>query len=111
VERSEPEVLPLLSEQGLRDDPDRIGRTVADLLDDHRSALLCTHRPVLENVVAALAEAADEEVRGQLPTRDPWLGPAEILVAHVRNDPLLSATTRLHTVEHFRGESPRNTPE
>jgi 8-oxo-(d)GTP phosphatase len=105
----EPEVLPLLSEQGLIDDPDRIGSTLAELLDGRRSALLCTHRPVLEHVIAALAAAGDEEVRGRLPAQDPWLAPAEVLVAHVRNDPSPSATDRLHTVEQFRGESPRNT--
>jgi 8-oxo-dGTP diphosphatase len=109
VERSEPEVLPLLSEEGVRNDPDRIASTIAELLDDRRGALLCTHRPALEIVFAALAEVSSERVRDRLPTQDPWLAPAEVLVAHVRHDPLHSATDRLHTVERFRGESPRNT--
>lgn len=109
--RSEPEVLPLLSEQGLIDDPDRIGATITELLDDRRSALLCTHRPVLEHVIAALGAAGDERVRDRLPIQDPWLAPAEVLVAHVCNNLSRSAMDRLHTVEQFRSESPRNTPQ
>jgi 8-oxo-dGTP pyrophosphatase MutT (NUDIX family)/phosphohistidine phosphatase SixA len=107
---SMPEVLAPLSEDGLHHDPDRIAAIVAESLADHRSALLCTHRPVLEKVFAALSEAASAPVRSRLPARDPWLAPAEILVAHVRNSLSLSATDRLHTVERFRAESSRNAP-
>jgi hypothetical protein len=83
---------------------------VAELLADHRSALLCTHRPVLEVVFGALAVAAAEPVRERLPVRDPWLATAEILVAHMYNNQSHGVTDRLHTVEQFRGESPRNAP-
>jgi 8-oxo-dGTP pyrophosphatase MutT (NUDIX family)/phosphohistidine phosphatase SixA len=109
---TDPEVLELLSEQGYRDDPGLIAATIEKLLadGDRRSVLLCTHRPVLPAVVAALAEAADEAVRGQLPEGDPWLAPAEVLVAHVCRDQRQSVTQRIHSVEQHRGESPRNNP-
>ncbi len=112
-DRPEPEILPLLSEQGLRNDPSRIGDLIAELLDGDsdragRSALICTHRPVLEKVIEGLARAASDPVRGQLPHADPWLTPAEILVAQVYDDPRLAVTERIHSVEQHRGEPPRN---
>jgi 8-oxo-(d)GTP phosphatase len=105
----EPEVLPLLSEHGLHNDPTRIGKTVEELLTGRRSALLCTHRPVLAAVIEALAEAADASVRDQLPDGDPWLSPAEVLVAQVSDHRNLHTVTRqIHSVERYRGESSRN---
>jgi 8-oxo-dGTP diphosphatase len=104
-----PKVLPQLSEQGHRDDPAQVPALVGELLEDAgRSVLLCTHRPVLPAVVSALAQAADEAVRRQLPEGDPWLAPAEVLVAHVCRDQRHSVTQRIHSVEQHRGESPRN---
>jgi 8-oxo-(d)GTP phosphatase len=85
-DRVEPEVLPLLSEQGLRDDPRRISAIVADLIDGGRGALVCTHRPVLAAVVDTLVAASPAAVRDDLPNADPWLSPAEVLVAHVAAD-------------------------
>jgi 8-oxo-dGTP pyrophosphatase MutT (NUDIX family)/phosphohistidine phosphatase SixA len=100
-----PEVVPLLSEQGLRNNPDRISETVAELLVGGRSALLCTHRPVLAVVVDALAEATALAVRDQLPHHDPWLSPAEVLVVQVsgriRGHRVMH---RVHSVERYRPE-------
>jgi len=107
---AELEVLPLLSEQGFRNEPERVGLTITELLKDGRSALVCTHRPVLPAVIESLAEAATGAVRGQLPGEDPWLAPAEILIAHVGPDHTLGITERIHMVERHRGESPRNPP-
>jgi 8-oxo-(d)GTP phosphatase len=105
----EPEVLPLLSEQGLRNDPTRIGETINELLAGGRSALLCTHRPVLAAVVEALAPFCDASVRDQLPNGDPWLSPAEVLVVHVNTQEQSQIVTQeIHSVERYRGESTRN---
>jgi 8-oxo-(d)GTP phosphatase len=103
---AEPEVVPLLSEQGLRNDPARIAETVTELLNSRLSTLLCTHRPVLEAVVEALAPACDSSARDLLPDGDPWLSPAEFLVAHVsRHLHAGQVTPRIHSVERYRGES------
>lgn len=103
------EVVPLLSEQGLRNNPRRIGETVAELLAGDRSALLCTHRPVLGAVVEAVAEFTDLAVRHQLPDGSPWLSPAEVLVLHISDhQSLRQVTHRIHSVERYRGESGRN---
>jgi 8-oxo-(d)GTP phosphatase len=79
----EPEVLPLLSEEGLEHDRARVGALVTELIQGGDNALLCTHRPVLAEVVATLAEVSPVAVRDRLPHRNPWLSPAEVLVAHV----------------------------
>jgi 8-oxo-dGTP diphosphatase len=111
--RLEPEVLPLLSELGLQNDPSRIGATIAELLDDSRGALLCTHRPVLATVMEALREAAVPEIfdqfpEDQFPEQDPWLAPAEVLVAHVsKGDRQQTATSCVQAVERHRPESSR----
>jgi 8-oxo-dGTP pyrophosphatase MutT (NUDIX family)/phosphohistidine phosphatase SixA len=103
------EAAPLLSEQGLHNDPDRIGENVAELLNERRSGLLCTHRPVLAAVVQALARVGDGSVRAQLPDDDPWLSPGEILIAHVSDHKHRhKVTRRIHSVERYRGESVRN---
>jgi 8-oxo-dGTP pyrophosphatase MutT (NUDIX family)/phosphohistidine phosphatase SixA len=109
VHRSvKPEVASLLSERGLRNNPDRIAETIAELLAAGRSALVCTHRPVLAVVVDALAEATVLAIRDQLPNQNPWLSPAEILVVHVsgrtRGHRVMH---RIHSVERHRGESVR----
>lgn len=104
-----PEVVPLLSEDGLEHDPERVGTAVADLLHEPGGAMLCTHRRVLEAVVQALARAGGEEVRRQLPDGDPWLSPAEVLLVHVQlhagSDGEQRVLVRMHSVERYRGES------
>lgn len=79
----EPEVLPLLSEAGLEHGRDRVGALVRELVEAGDSVLVCTHRPVLAEVVTALADVSPVAVRDHLPHRDPWLSPAEVLVAHI----------------------------
>ena len=104
--RLAPQMLPALSEQGWRHHPGRVPALVAELLAGRRSALLCTHRPVLAAVVEALAAAAGNQARGHLPQEDPWLAPAEILIAHSsRVEHKRKVVNRIHSVEIFRGES------
>ncbi len=72
-----------LSEDGHRRDPAKVAKLVTKLLAKDRPVLLCTHRPVLPTVLGVLAGSAAEGVVGALPHDDPFLGPGEVLVAHV----------------------------
>ena len=49
--------------------------------------VLCTHRPVLPTVVDVLAQHARRAVADALPHADPFLHPAQVLVAHVAQTP------------------------
>jgi len=109
--RNPVEIVPLLSEHGLHDDPARVGRAVRELLAGRSGALLCTHRPVLAVVIEALAPFTDATVRHRLPSDDPWLAPAEVLIAHVSDHRRKHGVIqRIHSVERYRGESPRKQP-
>lgn len=105
-----PEVLPLLSEQGLRNDPSRISALIAELLTIDQSALLCTHRPVLEVVLGALARGAEPDARKHLPTSDPWLDPAEVLLAHIGIDQRSPTGKVIQVVERHGAERRRKRP-
>ena len=72
-----------LSEDGARRRPTRTRRQVHRLLEGRRPVLLCTHRPVLAEVFDVLRAACDPAVAGGVPGKDPYLAPAEVLVAHV----------------------------
>jgi 8-oxo-dGTP diphosphatase len=82
-----------LSEAGFARDPRKASRHTQRLLEREQAAALCTHRPVLPAVVAALAESCpdgDGALGGGaagpsagLPAAEPYLEPAEALVAHV----------------------------
>ncbi|WP_265520981.1 NUDIX hydrolase [Oerskovia flava] len=63
--------------------PSRVARTVRELLESERSAVLCTHRPVLPTVLDVLGQHSRRSVANVLPTKDPFLEPGEVLVAHV----------------------------
>ena len=76
-------VLDLGAEDGHRRDPAKVTRLVGKLLAKDRPVLLCTHRPVLPTVLDALAAHASGGVAAALPHHDPYLGPGEVLVAHV----------------------------
>lgn len=77
------EHLGALTEHGHQVDPDAASEVVTDLLHRAQDVLLCTHRPVLPTVVATLAAHARRTAREALPSSDPYLKPAELLVAHV----------------------------
>jgi len=89
------------TEDGARRHPQKPTRHVARLLADDQASLVCTHRPVLPRILARLAKACSPEVAGELPAKDPYLDPAELLVAHVarharggRTDPVVVAVER-----------------
>jgi 8-oxo-dGTP pyrophosphatase MutT (NUDIX family)/phosphohistidine phosphatase SixA len=106
-DQAAPELLPLLSEDGLHH-PDRIDALVAEVLAGRVGVLLCTHRPLLARMVQALAAVTDGPAVQRLPRADPWLAPAEMLVAHVSEQRVAQTVThRIHSVEKYRGESSR----
>ncbi|MDO5727721.1 MAG: NUDIX hydrolase [Bowdeniella nasicola] len=45
--------------------------------------VVCTHRPVLETVMATLATITPARLRADLPREDPWLDVGELLIAHL----------------------------
>ncbi len=71
-----------LSEVGAARSPKRTRRQVQRLLDRGQPALLCTHRPVLGEVFTVLRDAAPSDVAAEVPRKDPFLAPGEVLVAH-----------------------------
>ncbi|GEL95773.1 NUDIX hydrolase [Cellulomonas composti] len=77
------ELVPHLSESGNDASPARVAATVLDLLQWPGDSLVCTHRPVLPTVVDVLAQHTRRQVADSLPQQDPFLRPAELLVAHV----------------------------
>ncbi|HVN13005.1 MAG TPA: histidine phosphatase family protein, partial [Kineosporiaceae bacterium] len=72
-----------LSEDGARRSPARVRRQMQRQLDRARPALLCTHRPVLELLFEVVRSACIPDAVAAVPTRDPYLAPGEVLVAHV----------------------------
>ncbi|GAB3244636.1 NUDIX hydrolase [Kineosporia babensis] len=98
------EVLPLLSEQGLRNDPERVPELLRDIIFRQAGSwLICTHRPVLESVVGTLAEACSPAAREDLPAANPWLGTGEALIAHIAGAE--EGTAEIVAVERLRAET------
>lgn len=77
-----PEVVDGLTETRHDESPARVGAIVRELLEDPRDTVLCTHRPVLPTVLDVLAEHSRRHVADALPRDNPFLAPAEVLVAH-----------------------------
>ena len=72
-----------LSESGHRRDRLGTGRLVKKYLGKSAPIVLCTHRPVLGTVLGVLAGHATAGLSADIPRRDPFLKPGELLVAHV----------------------------
>jgi 8-oxo-dGTP diphosphatase len=77
-----------LTEAGHAENPGRVGAIVAGMLADGADAALCTHRPVLPTVLDVLAEHSGRRIADVIPLDDPFLKPAEMLVAHVAHSPV-----------------------
>ena len=71
------------------------------LLDRAQPALLCTHRPVLGEVFTVLRDAAPSDVAAEVPRKDPFLAPGEVLVAHV----LTTGPSRVVAVERHQPQA------
>ncbi len=72
-----------LSEDGHRRDRAKTADLVRKLIGKRRPVVVCTHRPVLGTLLGALAGRAETGRSGDLPAKDPFLAPGELLVAHV----------------------------
>lgn len=72
-----------LSEDGHRRNRAKTADLVRKLVGKRRPVVLCTHRPVLGTLLGALAGRAEVGRSGDLPSKDPFLAPGELLVAHV----------------------------
>lgn len=72
-----------LSEEGHRRDRAKTADLVRKLIGKGRPVVICTHRPVLGTLLGALAGRAAVGRAGDVPARDPFLAPGELLVAHV----------------------------
>ena len=77
----------MLTEAEHSTSPARVAAEVLQLLEQTGDAVLCTHRPVLPTVVDVLAQHARRSVADALPVSDPFLHPAQVLVAHVAQTP------------------------
>jgi len=79
------ELEPALSEQGHLAQLEQIGHLVRSLLADGQPTLVCSHRPVLPDVVAA----ATEQLHADLPPGS--LHPGDFLVLHHRGGVVIAA--------------------
>jgi 8-oxo-dGTP diphosphatase len=87
-----------LTEVAALHDPAAAASVVRRLVTADEDAVVCTHRPVLGPVMAALRESATRSAARALPTSDPWLDKAELLVAHVTPE---TTGSRIRAVERF----------
>jgi 8-oxo-dGTP diphosphatase len=67
--------------------PSRVAGEVRRLLETGHDEVVCTHRPVLPTVLDVLGQHSLRQVAKRLPTKDPFLRPGHILVAHVNQTP------------------------
>jgi 8-oxo-dGTP diphosphatase len=75
-----------LSEEGYAAAPDRAARHLAKTIGRGEPAALCSHRPVLPDLLSALAASAGDDVTRDALTgaAEHGMGKGEVLVAHVR---------------------------
>jgi 8-oxo-dGTP pyrophosphatase MutT (NUDIX family)/phosphohistidine phosphatase SixA len=63
--------------------PERVAAEVDGLLRSGRDVVVCTHRPVLPTVLKVLTSHSSRVAEAELPSKDPYLKPGSVLVAHV----------------------------
>ncbi|MDO5634503.1 MAG: NUDIX domain-containing protein [Micrococcus sp.] len=72
-----------LTEAAVRKNPKKTRAVMRSLLDKRLPLVVCSHRPVLPELLGQLAAHADTDaVLRALPTQDPYLRPGAIVVAH-----------------------------
>ncbi|MEA5453532.1 NUDIX hydrolase [Sinomonas sp. JGH33] len=72
-----------LTEASHKRKPDRAAAAVDRLFDKRRSAVLCSHRPVLPTLLASFVLRCEPGLEAELPTEDPFLAAGEMIVFHV----------------------------
>jgi 8-oxo-dGTP diphosphatase len=87
-----------LTEDAALHDPGAAASVVRRLVAADEDVALCTHRPVLSAVMSALRESSTRTVQRSLPSSDPFLGKAEVLVAHVTPG---TTGSKIRAVERF----------
>lgn len=75
-------LVPALTEHEARRKPDNVRKAVLKLMKKGVPQALCTHRPVLPVIFAALAERLPGRLARILPSLDPYLRPGAIVVIH-----------------------------
>ncbi|MGQ1839350.1 NUDIX hydrolase [Kocuria turfanensis] len=74
---------PQLTEASHKRHPKKAAAVVQTLFDKDVPAALCTHRPVLPTVLKVLARHMPPELAEQLPAKDPYLSPGEMIVLQI----------------------------
>lgn len=73
-----------LTEPAIVSNPEGLSAFICDLIENiHAPSVVAVHRQALSGVIETLRRHADIDVRAFLPTSEPALRPAEILVVHI----------------------------
>lgn len=87
-----------LSEKADANNPAKTRRVLRKIIAKGAPSVVCTHRPVLPDVLRVLAEHAPKGLSDRLPPRDPYMNPGEILIAYIRP----GSTPRIVDIERYR---------
>ncbi len=86
-----------ITEHSAHRNPQKARSAIEYLLDKRKSTAVCTHRPVLPQVIKVLRDRLPEDLAEQLPTRDPYLKPGAMLVCQIS----VKNPNRIVSLEHF----------
>lgn len=81
------ETFDTLTEVGVNDDPDGVKKLSLDTLAAAETSIICTHRPVLPAVLAAVRTRSLSQLQESFPDSDPYLRTAEVFVLHIAARP------------------------
>jgi 8-oxo-(d)GTP phosphatase len=85
------------TEKAAKNKPKKVRKEFAVLLGKQRSTLLCTHRPVLPEILDVLSSRLPAALLAALPKKDPFLKPGAVIVAQQA----LDAGGRIVSVETY----------
>ena len=86
-----------ITEHSAHRNPKKARAAIKGLLDKRKSTAVCTHRPVLPQVIKVLSAHASDELAAQLPSKDPYLKPGAVIVCQVS----VNHPGRILSVEHY----------
>ncbi|MCG2621527.1 NUDIX hydrolase [Arthrobacter sp. I2-34] len=89
--------VPQLTEHAADRSPKKARAAVEALLDKHQPAAVCTHRPVLPQVIKVLEKRMSQALADKLPSADPYLRPGAVIVCQVS----VKHRGRIVSVEQF----------